>query len=71
MAVHGMEQFNPDEESIAAYIERVKLYFEANNTPGKKQVPVFLILSEEITICIVEEPTGARETHPADNEDTD
>ena len=68
MAYGRMEQFDPDKESIAAYLERVELYFEANNTPGEKQVPVFLSC---IGLRIVEEPTGARETHPAVDEDTD
>ena len=37
-----VEEFNPDAESIAAYTERIDLYFVANDVPEDKQVPVFL-----------------------------
>ena len=38
-----IEQFKPEEESITAYLERVELYFAANNiTEGEKKVTVFL-----------------------------
>ena len=35
-------EFNPDVESVAAYMERIDLYFVANDVPGQKQVAVFL-----------------------------
>ena len=37
-----LEPFDADEESIAAYLERVELYFTANETPEEKRVAVFL-----------------------------
>ena len=38
------KEFIPEEESIVAYIERVEVYFKANDTANDKQVPVFLML---------------------------
>ena len=35
-------EFNSDAESVAAYTERVDLYFMANDVPSEKHVPVFL-----------------------------
>ena len=35
-------EFNSDAESVAAYTERVDLYFMANDVPSEKPVPVFL-----------------------------
>ena len=43
MATHGnLKEFNPDVESIAAYLERAEVYFTANDIAESKQVPVFL-----------------------------
>ena len=43
MATFGtLQEFCPDEEGIAAYIERVEVYFKANDIAENKQVPVFL-----------------------------
>ncbi len=36
------DEFQPENESIAAYPERVELYFAANAIAENKQVPVFL-----------------------------
>ena len=42
-AIGNIEQFKPEEESITAYLERVELYFAANNiNKGEKKVTVFL-----------------------------
>ena len=38
----NLEPFDADEESIAAYLEHVELYFAANETPEEKKVAVFL-----------------------------
>jgi len=35
-------EFNSNAESVAAYTERVDLYFMANNVLSEKHVPVFL-----------------------------
>ena len=40
--VGRMEPFDPDNESIVVYLERMQLYFEANGIKAEKQVPVFL-----------------------------
>jgi len=37
-----LQEFQPDAEPIAAYLERVNLYFEANNIKEDKQVVVLL-----------------------------
>ena len=42
-AIGKIEQFKPEEELITAYLERVELYFAANDiTDGAKKVTVFL-----------------------------
>ena len=43
MAIFGqLQAFNPDTDSVTAYIERVHLFFAANEIPDKKTVAVFL-----------------------------
>lgn len=37
-----IKQFEPDSDSITAYLERVQLYFIANNVAEEKQVPILL-----------------------------
>ena len=42
-AIGKIEQFKPEEESITAYLERVELYFAANDiNEGEKKVTIFL-----------------------------
>ena len=42
-AIGKIEQFKPEEESITVYLERVELYFAANDiTDSDKKVTVFL-----------------------------
>ena len=38
----NLEPFDADEESIAAYLECVELYFTVSETPEEKRVAVFL-----------------------------
>ena len=43
MATYGkLQEYKPGAESIAAYLERVEIFFQANNIAADKQVPVFL-----------------------------
>lgn len=43
MATYGqLQQFQPEAESIGAYLERVDMYFLANDIAREKKVPVFL-----------------------------
>ena len=43
MATFGrLEEFNPRKETISSYLERIELYFLANEIAEKKQVAVFL-----------------------------
>ena len=37
-----LEEFNPEADSIKAYLERVSLYFAANGVDDAKKVPVLL-----------------------------
>ena len=37
-----LEPFDPEVESIVVYLERVELYFAANEIKADKRVPVFL-----------------------------
>ena len=41
----GLEPFDPEVESIVVYLERVELYFAANEIKADKRVPVFLNLT--------------------------
>ena len=42
-----IQEFCPEIESIEAYIERVELYFEANNIDADRRVAVFLSVIDE------------------------
>jgi len=37
-----LETFNPDSETIAAYLEQVELFLQANAVTDEKKVAVFL-----------------------------
>ena len=37
-----LETFNPDSETIVAYLERVELFLQANAVAEEKKVAVFL-----------------------------
>ena len=37
-----VREFNPQEENITSYLERLQLYFEVNGVPEDKQVPALL-----------------------------
>ena len=42
MATHDkLREFEPKSESFASYMERVDVFFEANDTPAAKKVSVF------------------------------
>ena len=44
---HGrLNEFDADNETVTAYLERVELYFDANNVAEDKKVPVLLRTSE-------------------------
>lgn len=43
MATHGkLQEFQPNVEGIASYLEHKEIYFKANDIAEGKQVPVFL-----------------------------
>ena len=43
MAVFGhINEFKPDLESLAVYLERVELFFAANNVQAERKVPMLL-----------------------------
>ena len=42
MSSHGkLGEFKPEEENISAYLERVQIYFQANDIKRERQVAVF------------------------------
>ena len=41
-AIGKLDEFNPANDSITAYVERAQLYMEANSVPEDKKVAVFL-----------------------------
>ena len=41
-AIGKLDKFNPSNDLITAYVERVTLYFQANDITEGKQVSVFL-----------------------------
>ena len=45
MATYGkINEFDPENDKIGVYLERVDLFMEANELAGEKGVPVFLSL---------------------------
>ena len=43
MTTYGsISEFWHDSEDLATYLERMELYFSANDIPDPKQVPIFL-----------------------------
>ena len=43
MATYGqLQEYKPESENITAYLERVEVFFRANDIAADKQVPVFL-----------------------------
>ena len=41
-AVGTISAFQPDSEKIDSYLERIELYFTANNFPDERRVPALL-----------------------------
>ena len=39
-----IDEFRPENESIEAYLERIELYFNANEVEDDKKVPISLVL---------------------------
>ena len=48
-----LQEFQPDVESIDAYLERVEMYFLANEIPAGKQIPMFLSVVRGKTHALV------------------
>ena len=42
ITIGRLTEFNPKIDTITAYVERVTLYFQANDVAEEKQVTVFL-----------------------------
>ena len=49
-----LETFKPDLESVTVYLERVELYFCANEVKHEKQIPVFLNLLRRVTYALLQ-----------------
>ena len=59
-----IDEFQPENKTIAAYLERVELFFSANDIVEEKRVPVFLSVMVERPIryyAISSPPTSASE----------
>ena len=53
-AVFGqMEHFSPDDEGIQAYLERVELYFVANEIGEDRFAPAFLSITGSKTYALL------------------
>ena len=48
-----MQDFEPETESISAYLERLKLFFEANDVPDAKKVSVLLTVVGKKTYSLL------------------
>ena len=46
-------EFEPSAESLSVYMERVNLFFTANEVPEEKRVPVFLIIVGKSTYILL------------------
>ena len=70
MAKFGkLHEFNSDRETVNTYLERVKLFFEANEIPGEKQVAVFLSSVGATAYALLRDllaPTKPKDKSPED-----
>ena len=58
-AVFGqMERFNPDDKGIQAYLERIELYFVANEIGDDRRVPAFLSVIGSKTYALLRDLLG-------------
>jgi hypothetical protein len=48
-----LPEFNPEEQDTASYLEKVELFFEANNIAEEKKVAVFLTAAGQKTYEIL------------------
>ena len=54
----SLHEFRPDSEDFSTYMERVEIYFAANDVPENKQVPVFLnAIGGEYVQCATQPPS--------------
>ena len=50
----SMDVFNPDVDDWSAYVERLELFFVANNVKNEKKVAVLVIaIGTKLTVCYV------------------
>ena len=49
----SLQEFKPEQETITAYLERLKAYFDANEVPSAKRVPVLLSIIGPSTYSIL------------------
>ena len=55
MAAHygAFQEFRPEVEELSVYLERMELFFIANETPAEKQVPILLNVMGATTYCVL------------------
>lgn len=55
--VYGsIQEYQPDNELFSSYLERVELYFAANDIPNDKKVPVFLSVLGSVIYSLLRAP---------------
>ena len=51
-----MQEFEPAAETISSYLERLHMFFAANDVPEAKRVPVLLSVIETKTFIFTSQP---------------
>ena len=57
-----LQEFQPESETIAAYLEYASVYFQANSIAEEKQVAVFLSVIGAKILLLTIQPYGTRQT---------
>jgi len=74
LVVGKLEEFDPANDSVTAYVERVQLFIEANGIPAEKKVAVFLSAIGSKTYSLLRNllaPTPPKDKHFGSTEEHD
>ena len=55
-----LTEFNPEDQDVASYLEKVELFFEANNIAEEKKVAVFLTAVGQKTYKILRQHSAPK-----------
>ena len=58
-----LQEFEPESDSIKAYLERVSLYFAANDIADCKKVPVLLSSIGALIYALLNDPSKLSQQH--------